>query len=177
MIKANLSQVPALKSLIASNAPQASVQSIALLLGLSSIAALSYNLVHARLIHQTSAVTTTVIGQIKVIGLVACAAFLLGEPITAFSDFLHCPVCPHLWGGFALGHDCLALFAGEKEAFNAQMTVGTGIALLGFMFYSFLKLKKTQAADSSKASDEERGLNAKLLLGQQGDSPDRLQKP
>lgn len=41
--------------------------------------ALFYNLVHYLVIKQTSAVTSTVLGQVKVIGLVILAAFLLNE--------------------------------------------------------------------------------------------------
>lgn len=50
----------------------------AILLGTSVIAIL-YNYIHARLIHMTSATTTTVIGQVKIVGLVLLSAVLLGE--------------------------------------------------------------------------------------------------
>ena len=39
------------------------------LLLVSSLNALAYNLVHAALIQRTSAVTTTVLGEVKIVGL------------------------------------------------------------------------------------------------------------
>lgn len=45
----------------------------------TSAVALSYNVVHSIMIQQTSAVTTTVIGQAKIIGLLVLSALLLGE--------------------------------------------------------------------------------------------------
>ncbi len=49
----------------------------------TSIVALLYNLVHSRLIHKTSAVTVTVLGEIKVIGILILSAWLLGAYLTA----------------------------------------------------------------------------------------------
>lgn len=40
--------------------------------------ALLYNVVHYLMIQRTSAVTTTVLGEIKIIGLLVASAFLLG---------------------------------------------------------------------------------------------------
>lgn len=48
------------------------------ILGGTSLIAISYNFVHARLIKATSATTTTVIGQCKIVGLVVLSAALLG---------------------------------------------------------------------------------------------------
>lgn len=45
-----------------------------------SINALSYNVVHYLMIQMTSAVTTTVLGEIKIIGLLVLSVLLLGEP-------------------------------------------------------------------------------------------------
>jgi drug/metabolite transporter (DMT)-like permease len=45
----------------------------------SSLNAVCYNAVHALVIKRTSAVTTTVIGEIKIVALLALSALLLGE--------------------------------------------------------------------------------------------------
>lgn len=49
----------------------------AIILGTSAVA-LSYNVVHSLMIQQTSAVTTTVIGQAKILGLLVLSATILG---------------------------------------------------------------------------------------------------
>lgn len=41
--------------------------------------ALAYNVVHYLMIQRTSAVTTTVLGEIKIVGLLMLSAVLLGE--------------------------------------------------------------------------------------------------
>lgn len=48
------------------------------LLLLTCVNALLYNVVHYLMIQRTSAVTTTVLGEIKIIGLLFASAFLLG---------------------------------------------------------------------------------------------------
>lgn len=45
----------------------------------SSLNAVTYNAVHALVIKRTSAVTTTVIGEVKIVGLLVLSALLLGE--------------------------------------------------------------------------------------------------
>lgn len=45
----------------------------------SSLVALSYNVVHSLMIQKTSAVTTTVLGEVKIIGLLLLSAILLGK--------------------------------------------------------------------------------------------------
>ena len=45
----------------------------------TSVIALTYNIVHSLMIQQTSAVTTTVIGEAKIIGLLILSYVLLGE--------------------------------------------------------------------------------------------------
>lgn len=75
---------------------------VMLVLVCSSMVALSYNVIHSLMIQKTSAVTTTVLGEVKIIGLLLLSALLLG---TAFcynngcicSSLLHavdwlCPV-------------------------------------------------------------------------------------
>ena len=49
------------------------------LLLLTCVNALLYNVVHYLMIQRTSAVTTTVLGEIKIVGLLFASAFLLGE--------------------------------------------------------------------------------------------------
>ena len=59
----------------------------------SSIVALSYNVIHSIMIQKTSAVTTTVLGEIKIVGLLLLSALLLGQPITSYMFFtLWCPL-------------------------------------------------------------------------------------
>ena len=52
---------------------------VILVLLCSSVTALAYNIIHSMVIHRTSAVTTTVIGQIKIVALIVLSAVLLGE--------------------------------------------------------------------------------------------------
>ena len=47
----------------------------------TSANALAYNVVHNAMIKMTSAVTTTVIGEAKIVGLFILSAVLLGEPV------------------------------------------------------------------------------------------------
>lgn len=44
-----------------------------------SVNALSYNVVHYLMIQMTSAVTTTVLGEVKIIGLLVLSVLLLGK--------------------------------------------------------------------------------------------------
>ena len=50
------------------------------LLQVTSANALAYNVIHNAMIKMTSAVTTTVIGEAKIVGLFILSALLLGEP-------------------------------------------------------------------------------------------------
>ena len=43
----------------------------------TSVLALSYNMVHSHMIQRTSAVATTVLGQVKIIALLLASVFLL----------------------------------------------------------------------------------------------------
>ncbi|PRW61386.1 Drug Metabolite transporter superfamily [Chlorella sorokiniana] len=54
-------------------------QGVAGIMLVSSINAVMYNLTHSTLIKRTSAVTTTVLGEIKIVGLLVLSAILLGE--------------------------------------------------------------------------------------------------
>lgn len=51
------------------------------MLQVTSANALAYNVIHNAMIKMTSAVTTTVIGEAKIVGLFILSALLLGEPI------------------------------------------------------------------------------------------------
>ena len=53
-------------------------ESVGVIVVTSSIA-LSYNLVHSLMIQRTSAVTTTVLGEIKIVGLMLASYLILGE--------------------------------------------------------------------------------------------------
>lgn len=57
-----------------------------LLLGVGCVNALAYNVVHYLMIQRTSAVTTTVLGEIKIVGLLLLSALLLGESSEHFSS-------------------------------------------------------------------------------------------
>ena len=52
-------------------------QSVAMIIMLSSFVALAYNITHNYLLQRTSAVTITVLGEIKIIGLLLLSATLL----------------------------------------------------------------------------------------------------
>lgn len=52
---------------------------VILIIGVSSVNAVLYNMVHSLMIKRTSAVTTTVLGEAKIIGLLILSAMLLGE--------------------------------------------------------------------------------------------------
>ena len=61
------------------------------LLLLTCVNALLYNVVHYLMIQRTSAVTTTVLGEIKIIGLLFASAFLLGlSPCSCSSSICPC---------------------------------------------------------------------------------------
>lgn len=50
------------------------------IIGVTSVIALVYNVVHSLMIQQTSAVTTTVLGEAKIVGLMVLSYLLLGMP-------------------------------------------------------------------------------------------------
>lgn len=52
---------------------------VAAVVGATSANAIAYNLVHSLMIQRTSAVATTVLGEVKVLALLALSAGLLGE--------------------------------------------------------------------------------------------------
>ncbi|PSC74164.1 sugar phosphate phosphate translocator [Micractinium conductrix] len=52
---------------------------VAMIMLVSSINAVCYNMIHSLMIKKTSAVTTTVLGEVKIVGLLVLSAMLLGE--------------------------------------------------------------------------------------------------
>jgi hypothetical protein len=50
----------------------------AVLVGLSCVVALAYNLVHNLVIHVFSSVTTTVLGEVKIVGILLLSSLFLG---------------------------------------------------------------------------------------------------
>jgi drug/metabolite transporter (DMT)-like permease len=66
----------------------------------TSAVALSYNVVHSLMIQQTSAVTTTVLGEVKIVGLMVLSYALLGES-KAFTPTMTAG-CLTAVGGFCL---------------------------------------------------------------------------
>ena len=73
---------------------------VMLVLVCSSTVALLYNLVHSLMIHKTSAVTTTVLGEVKIIGLLVLSALLLGKVYQVLS--------------FKLPVSCVCLYCANK---------------------------------------------------------------
>ena len=63
-----------------------------------SINALSYNVVHYLMIQMTSAVTTTVLGEVKIIGLLVLSVMLLGELIMGTHALCTCYTALDLQG-------------------------------------------------------------------------------
>ena len=55
-----------------------------------SVNALSYNVVHYLMIQMTSAVTTTVLGEVKIIGLLVLSVLLLGKLSSTLSVCMYC---------------------------------------------------------------------------------------
>lgn len=64
-----------------------------LLLGCAN--ALAYNVIHYLMIQRTSAVTTTVLGEIKIVGLLLLSSLLLGVQLPA------CIMLSQRWGDHA----------------------------------------------------------------------------
>ena len=134
-------------------------ETYAIILG-TSVIALSYNVVHSLMIQQTSAVTTTVIGQAKIIGLLVLSALLLGAcPCCALLTVgRHCHCCSPgmpMWDARKLALLLKAhkswCCAGEKKVFTANMTVGTVLAIIGFFSYSHFRLQKQQRQKESQS--------------------------
>ena len=76
---------------------------VILIVLISSINAVCYNLVHATIIKKTSATTSTVLGEIKIVGLLILSAFLLGES-KEFTLKMACGCALALIGFFMYSH-------------------------------------------------------------------------
>ena len=74
----------------------------------TSVIALTYNIVHSLMIQQTSAVTTTVIGEAKIIGLLILSYVLLGEDGSPYGIKR-----PNSVGDAANPHGCLSLWVSQ----------------------------------------------------------------
>ena len=113
---------------------------VAIIIIFSSLVALAYNVTHNYLLQRTSAVTVTVLGEVKIVGLLLLSAMLLpGEPV--MSSRLHgiragiheivytCVSCT--WGVMLaeMGHAP----AGESSQFTLKMTVGCVLAVAGLL--------------------------------------------
>ena len=135
----------------------------------TSVVALVYNVVHSGLIHKTSAVTVTVLGELKICGILMLSAWLLGK--LAFKEkgvkLLQAIVYRHF-------EDTQSLyFAGERLFCIPHVAVGIVLALFGFVGYSHARLNVKghmhgrRASSSSKishsASVEPVDLKQKLL--------------
>ena len=53
----------------------------------TSVVALIYNVVHAALIHKISAVSVTVLGEVKIVAILLLSTLILGEIPEAFVQF------------------------------------------------------------------------------------------
>ena len=161
---------------------------VLLVLVCSSIVALSYNVIHSLMIQKTSAVTTTVLGEVKIVGLLLLSALLLGQPNTLYMLLTSsCPVSAQA-ALSGLGEECMPVkdvlcyhanvplgsgCSGEKKAFTGKMTVGVTLAMIGFCMYSHTKLKlrpqpaRTEDAASSTKQAHNIEEGAALLAEQE----------
>lgn len=83
----------------------AHMQGVAGILVVSSCLALAYNVVHATMIHRLSAVTTTVLGEAKIVALLVLSAMFLGalprltQPCGGFAQLPSTWVAGPAWQG------------------------------------------------------------------------------
>lgn len=62
---------------------------VVLVILITSVVALAYNVVHSALIHKTSAVTVTVLGEVKIVAILLLSAFILGKTWVSFATVTH----------------------------------------------------------------------------------------
>lgn len=86
---------------------------VLLVLLCSSIVALSYNVIHSLMIQKTSAVTTTVLGEVKIVGLLILSALLLGKLVV--------PTCTHCNIQILQMRACMSLIRCCSPAFDAAV--------------------------------------------------------
>lgn len=103
-----------------------------------SILALVYNVVHNDLVAITGPVTTTVLGQIKIILLMLLSGIFFGKciGIKSFYFFLLLSL---------MQNDFDPLSAGEGKDFSMRMSIGCAIAILGFSMYSWAQIRQQVA--------------------------------
>lgn len=89
---------------------------------LTCINALSYNIVHYMMIKHTSSVTTTVLGEMKIIAILVLSAFVLGKS-SCLVPKQHelCRASPQ--------H--VHLYSGESKIWTLHMLMGCTTAILG----------------------------------------------
>lgn len=159
----------------------------------TSILALAYNVVHSLLIHKTSAVTTTVLGQAKIIGVIAMSSLLLGE--------LRCCSCKHCTHGLCfkaavelacymqsrLTDTCdtagtkvpvgtqstYALSTGERSLSSLTTAFGIAICLIGLALYSHTSQQGWFARNHAGHPS----VDNKSMLVYMGDDNKTLHKP
>lgn len=145
------------------------------------------------MIQKTSAVTTTVLGEVKIVGLLILSALLLGKPMVLTCIHNHIifwppKSCMHNIDSLSLMLlTCLdtraacteAIYGplGEKKAFTFKMTVGVTLAMVGFCMYSHTKLRlrpqpaKVQAAEKPIKSQQDVEEGQALISGQEQLTP------
>lgn len=89
-----------------------------LIMVVSSVAAVCYNLAHASMIKHITAVATTVIGQIKIVILLVLSAFMLGEG-SEFTPKMTVGCVMALAGLAAYGH--IKLREAKQQSYHVQL--------------------------------------------------------
>lgn len=138
-------------------------QSAGLVLGLTSLNALAYNMVHSLMIKRTSATTTTVLGMVKIVGLLLLSAFLLGEgreltpsmllgcavALTGFGLYSHA----RLVGGRAAASRLISLDADKAErSYDLEASGQATVTLAGPTSGAGLGSKHTGLKHAASAS-------------------------
>lgn len=108
---------------------------------LGCLNALLYNLIHSLVIKVTSSVTTTVIGEMKIVLILLLSAVVLGEWTAQWLE--------RTSGGIAAVEDqneagrfiplpcpSLTVSPGESDVWTVKMMIGCTTAILGFCMYS-----------------------------------------
>jgi drug/metabolite transporter (DMT)-like permease len=126
------------------------------LLLLTCVCALAYNVSHYLMIHVTSSVTTTVLGEMKIILVLLLSAVLLGgwqmgavdgrvgRCLLVVMDFGQTlPVLDHEIEPRTLSF-LIVPFAGEGTLWTLQFLAGCTLAILGFCLYSHSRLRAAQ---------------------------------
>ncbi len=100
-------------------------------------------MVHYLVIQRTSAVTTTVLGEVKIVAIIVLSAVVFGARPR-----------PRLLGGLesgAAGLTAPRAAAGEGRAMTPRAALGCAAALLGFGLYSHAKLAAARRPEAALA--------------------------